>query len=150
MEIVQTMQCVWHLQGRGGGFNMHVSHCSHLLWISIVTHSVYRQIPPEVEMTSTLPLMDLTGCRENWNLIQQAAYHDDSPPLQNEKKSLIENTATLVKSRQLLNSREIWFLLRPPVSMKSMVCLWLVMGSLNSNHIWKILSTKEKKRNKIV
>lgn len=118
---------------------------SHLLWIATVTHSVYRQIPPEVEMTSSLPLMDSAGCRENWNSIQQAAYHNDSPPLQNEK-SLIENTATLVKSRRLLNSREIWFLLMPRVSMISMVCFWLVVGSLNSIHIWYLLSTKEKNK----
>lgn len=118
---------------------------SHLLWIATVTHSVYRQIPPEVEMTSSLPLMDSAGCRENWNSIQQAAYHNDSPPLQNEK-SLIENTATLVKSRRLLNSREIWFLLMPRVSMISMVCFWLVVGSLNNIHIWYLLSAKEKNK----
>lgn len=119
---------------------------SHLLWIATVTHSGYRQIPPEVEMTSSLPLMDLAGCRENWNSIQQAAYHNGSPPPQNEK-SLIENTARLVKSRRLLNSREIWFLWRPRVSMKSMVCFWLVVGSLNSIHIWYLLSTKKRRTN---
>lgn len=116
---------------------------SHLLWIATVTHSVYRQIPSEVEMSSSLPLTDLAGCRENWNSIQQAAYHNDSPPPQNEK-SLIENTATLVKSRRLLNSREIWFLLMPRVGMKSMVCFWLVVGSLNSIHIWYLLSAKKR------